>query len=164
MKNSVHADKKISELPRVGVNLVLAKGLENLRWFGRGPWESYDDRKASAMVGLYADTVSGQHVPYMLPQENGHKTEVRWLALQEKGRGGVRIAGEPLIDFSVSHFTDNDLYQAMHENELKPREEVHLNIDHRHRGLGQAACGPQPDEIFRIRPGTFTFGYRLMPF
>jgi beta-galactosidase len=100
----------------------------------------------------------------MLPQENAHKTEVRWLSLQEKGRGGLRIAGEPLIDFSVSHFTDNDLYRATHENELKPREEVYLNIDHQHRGLGQAACGPPPDDAFRIWPGTFAFAYRLRPF
>jgi beta-galactosidase len=163
VKNSVRAAKKLGELARVGVSLVLTKELEKLQWFGKGPWESYDDRKASAMVGLYTGTVAGQHVPYTLPQENGHKTEARWLSLQEKNHG-LRISGEPLIDFSVSHLTDNDLYRAMHEHELKPREEIYLNIDHQHRGLGQACCGPPPDDAFRIWPGTFAFGYRLQPF
>jgi beta-galactosidase len=69
-----------------------------------------------------------------------------------------------MIGFSVSHFTDNDLYQAMHQNELKPREEVYLNIDHRHRGLGQAACGSEPAEPFRIWPGTFASDYQLEAF
>jgi beta-galactosidase len=164
VRNVVRADKKLPELPRVGVNLILSKNLENLQYFGRGPWENYADRKASAMVGLYADTVTGQHVPYILPQENGHKTDVRWLSLREKGHAGLRIAGAPLLDFSVSHFTDHDLYQALHEHELKPREEVYLNIDHRHRGLGQAACGPEPDDAFRIWPGRFDFEYGLQPF
>ena len=163
VRNQIKADKKLPELPRVGVALVLPEQLENLQWFGRGPWENYPDRKAAAMVGLYAGTVTSQHVPYMVPQENSHKTDVRWLSLRGKGHGGLKVIGQPQFDFSVSHFTDNDLYQAMHENELKPRKEVHLNLDHLHRGLGQAACGPEPDDEFRIWPGAFTFGYQIQP-
>jgi len=164
VSNVVTCDKKAPELPRVGVNLVLSEKLENLQWFGRGPWESYGDRKACTTVGLYSDTVAGQHLPYILPQENNHKTDARWLSLSEKEGRGIKVMGQPLIDFSVSHLTDGDLYQAMHDNELKPRKEVYLNLDHRHRGLGQACCGPQPADPFRIWPGTFKFGYGLEPF
>ena len=69
----------ITDMPRVGVSMALAPGLEQLDWYGRGPWENYTDRKASAMVGLYQSTVSEQYVPYIMPQEHGHKTDVRWL-------------------------------------------------------------------------------------
>jgi len=164
VRNVVKADKKFPELPRVGVTLVLPGELENLKWFGRGPWENYDDRKAGTTVGLYSGTVVDQQVPYMVPQENGYKTDVRWLSLQEKDKAGLKVEGAPLIGFSARHCTDSDLFAALHSNELKSRKEIYLNIDHRHRGLGQAACGSEPEERFRIRPGTFSFDYRLQPF
>ena len=78
----------ISDIPRVGVNLTLVPGLEALDWFGRGPWENYADRKVSAMVGIYRSIVADQYVPYIMPQEHGHKTDVRWLALTDvRGQG-----------------------------------------------------------------------------
>jgi beta-galactosidase len=142
------------------VSLILNPGLEQLEWFGRGPWENYADRKASAMVGRYRSTVTEQYVPYIMPQEHGHKTEVRWLALTGD-RSGLRMEGEPTFEFSASHFTDNDLYSAFHTYELKPRPEVILNIDTVMRGLGTASCGPDTLEQYKIMQRQFEFVYRL---
>jgi len=89
-ENEFTIDKALPELPRVGVSLVLPPALEHLQWFGRGPWESYSDRKRSALFGIWETTVTDDYVPYILPQEYGNKTDVRWLRLHD----GKASAGE----------------------------------------------------------------------
>ncbi|MBD3244057.1 MAG: DUF4981 domain-containing protein, partial [Chitinivibrionales bacterium] len=74
VENRISVDSRMPELPRVGVQLMLAPGSERLEWYGRGPHESYWDRKCGAAVGRYRSTVDEQFVPYILPQENGNHT------------------------------------------------------------------------------------------
>jgi len=164
--NTIAVDRRLPELPRVGVTLTLPAGFERLEWFGRGPHESYCDRKAGAAVGLYSGTVAGQYVPYIMPQEHGNKTDVRWLALSGAGGVGVLFAplGPPLMECSVSHFTADDLYRAYHTNELSPRKETIVNLDYRQRGLGTGSCGPDTLPEYRLPPGKYTFSYRIRPF
>jgi len=89
VENEFAIDKALPELPRVGVSLVLPPALEHLQWFGRGPWENYSDRKRSALLGVWETTVTADYVPYILPQEYGNKTDVRWLRLHDgKTRAG----------------------------------------------------------------------------
>ena len=148
-------DEGLPELPRLGVALELPAGLELLEWHGRGPWENYRDRCASAHVGRYRTSVSADYVPYIMPQEYGNKTGVRWLTLLGSGdRPGLRVEAEHTgLEASVSHFTTRDLELALHTDELAPRPEVYLHLDHLQRGLGTASCGPDTAETFRIRPG-----------
>ena len=94
VENTVTISSGITDLPRVGVSLTLTPGLEKLDWFGRGPWENYADRKTSAIVGLYQSIVADEYVPYIMPQEHGHKSDVRWLALSDVRGQGLRVAGE----------------------------------------------------------------------
>ena len=161
VENSIRIGGDLCDLARIGVSLVLNPGLDQLKWFGRGPWENYPDRKASAMVGCYRSTVAEQYVPYIMPQENGHKTDVRWLTLTGIDGHGLRATGEPTFEFSVSHFTDSDLYAALHTYELKPRPEVYLNLDTVMRGLGTAACGPDTLDAYKIIKKKYHFSYRL---
>jgi beta-galactosidase len=161
VENTVRLGKGVTDIPRVGVSLALAPGLENLEWFGRGPWENYADRKASAMVGHYASTVSEQYVPYIMPQEHGHKTDVRWLSLTQNTGHGVQVVGSSTLEFSASHFTADDLYNARHTIDLKPRDEVFLSLDHAQRGLGTASCGPDTLEQYRLPDSEYSFVYRL---
>ena len=160
VENIVNVGKEPTDLPRVGVSMIVNPGLEQLEWFGRGPWENYPDRKASAMMGRYRSTVTEQYVPYIMPQEHGHRTDVRWLALTGD-QSRLTVRGEPTFEFSVSHFTDNDLYDAYHTYKLKPRPEVILNIDAAMRGLGTASCGPDTLEPYKIMQKRFEFVYRL---
>src|SRR5262249_53930136 len=74
VENEVRLGRELRDLPRVGVVLTLVPGLEQLEWFGAGPWESYPDRLASTVVGRFRGTVAGQYVPYILPQEHGHRS------------------------------------------------------------------------------------------
>jgi beta-galactosidase len=161
VENTVRLGKNITDIPRVGVSLVLMPGLEQLEWFGRGPLENYADRKASSMVGRYSSTVTAQYVPYIMPQEHGHKTDVRWLSLTNNKGFGVLVTGDPTIEFSASHFTANDLFGALHTTDLKPRDEVILNLDYAHRGLGTASCGPDTLEQYRLLESEYNWAYRL---
>jgi beta-galactosidase len=148
-----------ADLPRIGVVLTLAPGLERLEYFGRGPWENYPDRQASAVVGRYESTVTDEYVPYIAPQEHGHHGDVRWLRLTREDGTGIEVRGLPTIGFSASHFTAADLTAARHTSDLQPRPEVILSLDHAQRGLGTASCGPDTSPRYRLSAGTYRFAY-----
>jgi beta-galactosidase len=155
-------DKAIPDLPRLGVVLFLKPGFEKLRWFGRGPFENYSDRERAALVDLYESTVTDQYVPYIMPQEHGNHTEVRWLSL---GGENVRllVAAAGPMEFSASHYTAQDIDSAYHTFDLHPRSEVILNLDYRQRGLGTESCGPGTLEQYKIKPGRYAWSYTLQP-
>jgi beta-galactosidase len=161
VEHEVELGAQLRDLPRVGVLCVLEPGLERLEWLGQGPWESYADRQASALVGLYASTVTDEYVPYILPQEHGHHSAARWLALTDENGAGLRVEGRPTIGFGASHFTANDLYSARHTVDLTPRPEVYLSLDHAQRGLGTASCGPDTRPQYRLTEASYRFGYAL---
>ena len=161
VENRVRLGNGISDLPRIGVTMLLSPELEQLAWFGRGPWENYSDRKTAALVGRYQSTVSDQYVPYIMPQEHGHKTDVRWLQLTDGSGAGLRVEGEPTIEFTASHFTAEELYAARHTTDLQPRPEVILNLDAGQRGLGTASCGPDTLDKYRLLEREYQFVYRL---
>ncbi len=159
--NRVTSFGTLPSLPRVGVMLLLSPGLDQLSWFGRGPHESYCDRKAGAPVDLYRSTVAEQYVPYIMPQEHGNKVDVRWLELAGANRK-IRFVADGLMECSASHFTAGDLYQALHTSELTPRKETVVNIDYGQRGLGTGSCGPQTLPQYEINAGTYAFAYSIV--
>jgi beta-galactosidase len=161
VENRVSLGDEISDPPRIGVDVVLSPALEQLSWYGRGPWENYSDRKAGTRVGVYRSTVTDEYVPYIMPQEHGHKTDVRWLRLADAQGRGVQVEGEPVFEFSASHFTDEELYAARHTTDLQGRPEVILHLDGAHRGLGTASCGPDTLEEYRLLAREYRFTYRL---
>ena len=160
--NTFTVDKAIPDLPRLGVVLTLNPGFEKLRWFGRGPFENYSDRKRAALVDLYESTVTDQYVPYIMPQEHGNHTDVRWLSLEGQSAGLLVKAPGPL-EFSASHYTAQDLDAAYHTYDLHPRPEVILSLDFRQRGLGTESCGPGTLEQYKIKPGRYVWSYTLQP-
>ncbi len=160
VENVFLVDKKAADLPRLGVRLVLAPGYENLTWFGRGPLENYSDRKRSAMIDRYSGSVSDQYVPYIVPQEHGNHADTRWLSL-DNGRASLRILALGPLEFSASHFTAGDLFEASHTHELQPRRETILSLDYRQRGLGTASCGPDTAESYRVPSGRHAWNYLI---
>jgi len=149
-----------TDLPRVGVVLALAAKTECVSWHGRGPLENYSDRKAAAPVGLYTTTVSDLHVPYVMPQENGHRTDVRWVELGN-GDTALRFSGEPLLGFTASHFSTADLFAAKHTIDLVPRAETILSLDLAQRGVGTGSCGPDTFPHYRLSGRRHVFAYRI---
>jgi len=162
-ENVFTVDKALRDLPRLGVVMTLPAGFEKLKYFGRGPVENYPDRKSGALVDLYTSTVTDEYVPYVMPQEHGHHTDVRWLTLAAGNGPGLHVEANGPLEFSASHFTAQDLYAAHHTYDLKPRAETFLNLDLRHRGLGTASCGPDALPQFKITPGRYEWSYTLRP-
>ncbi len=150
-------------LPRLGLQLRLAAGLDAMTWFGRGPHESYVDRKASAQVGRYAGSVDDQYVPYVVPQENGNKTDVRWVAITDPEGVGLLAVGQPLLEVSAHHYTTENLTAAEHTNELEWQPEVTLNLDYGQSGLGGASCGPGTRREYLLPLAPTGFVVRLRP-
>ena len=151
-------------LPRIGLQLALPKAFDRAAWYGRGPGESYEDSKEANRVGLYASTVDGLYTPYVYPQENGNRTDVRWVSFTNLRGFGLMAQGDPVMNFSAHWYTSEDLDRAKHTYELKKRGFITLNLDHRQNALGSASCGPGPLEKYWLKPDEFRFRIRLKPF
>jgi beta-galactosidase len=163
VENFFAVAKEMPDLPRLGVVLTLPAGFDQLTWFGRGPWENYSDRKRSALVDLYHSSVTEQYIPYIMPQEHGNHTDVRWLTLDQGNGAALRIKAQGSLEFSVSHFTAQDITDSLHTYELeaKARPEIILNLDLTQRGLGTASCGPDTLDRYKIKPRHHTWNYTL---
>jgi beta-galactosidase len=163
VSNVFEVDEALDDLPRLGVTLTAPAGLEAVDWLGRGPLDSYSDRKRAAWLGRFSGTVTGQYVDYVMPQEHGNKTELSWLAVAGGG-AGVRFRPEGVCEGSVSHFTAGDLFAATHTTDLTPRPEVIVNLDVGQRGLGTGSCGPDTLERYRLGPGRHALSFVIEPF
>ncbi|MFI2506921.1 glycoside hydrolase family 2 TIM barrel-domain containing protein [Streptomyces sp. NPDC018972] len=153
-------------IPEVGTLLFLPRRLDRLHYYGRGPEENHWDRNTGTDVGRYSSTVAGQRTPYIRPQENGNKTDVRWAALTDGGGRGLLVSGEPLLEINASHFTPEDLsVGARHDYQLTPRDAVVLRVNHRQMGVGgDNSWGAHTHDEFKLladRDHAYT--YRLRP-
>jgi beta-galactosidase len=153
-------------LPEVGTLLFLPRRLDRLHYYGRGPEENMWDRNNSTDVGLYSGTVSEQWTPYLRPQENGNKTDVRWVALTDGSGRGLLACGEPLIEVNASHFTPEDLsVGARHDYQLTPRDAVVLRLNHRQMGVGgDNSWGAHTHDEYKLFANRdYAYTYRLRP-
>jgi beta-galactosidase/evolved beta-galactosidase subunit alpha len=149
--------------PRIGVQCRLPAGIDRARWYGRGPGESYADSKAGQRVGLWQATVDELFTNYIFPQENGNRTDVRWVALTDVRGLGLLASAEKTFDFSAHWYDALDLDCALHTYDLVRRDVVTLNLDLAQTGLGSNSCGPGPLPEYELRPGPFEFRLRLRP-
>jgi beta-galactosidase len=163
VSNRFHVAAALADLPRLGVTLTAPPGMEAVEWFGRGPGDSYSDRHRAAWIGRFEGSVTGQYVPYVVPQEHGNRTGVRWLALRGEG-AGVRFTPAAPCEGSVSHFTPEDLTAATHAHKLQPRPEVLISLDVGQRGLGTASCGPDTLDAYRLGAGDYELTFDIEGF
>lgn len=151
-------------LPRIGLQMTLPDAFHNVSWLGLGPGETYVDSKQAGRFGRYNMTVDDLYTPYIFPQENGNRSDVRWVALTNLRGSGLLAIGQPLIDFSAHRFGTMDLEIARHTHELVLRDEITLNLDYRQNGIGSGSCGPGPWSHYLLHPEEFKFVVRLRPF
>ena len=152
---------ELDDVARVGTTFEVVPGLEQVEWFGRGPHESYPDRRRGARVGRWRSTVTDLHVPYIRPQENGGRADVRWLELRDGQGRGLRLELDEPRQVSVSHFRPADLAAATHDGQLTPRQETVVHLDAAHRGLGTASCGPDTLPLYRLAAGEYRWSWSL---
>jgi beta-galactosidase len=140
-------------LPRLGIRFGLARA-DTVTWFGGGPGEAYPDTRAASMVGRWRSTVDDLQTPYVRPQENGARADVRWAEL-----GGLRIEGDPAFWFSARRWTNEQLDAAGHLTDLTAGDTVWVNLDHGQMGIGSQSCGPGalPRYHLRAEPAAFSF-------
>ena len=163
LEHTVRVAGDVPALARVGVKLTLPGTYERFTWYGRGPHESYGDRKQSARVGVYRSTVRAEYVPYIKPQEHGNKTDVRWAALTDRRGAGLVVVGNPVFEVSAHHFTARDLDVAQHTHELEPRDDITLNVDCAQSGLGSASCGPGVLPQYQLMQPEYKYCLRFRP-
>ncbi|TGU99140.1 beta-galactosidase subunit alpha, partial [Mesorhizobium sp. M00.F.Ca.ET.186.01.1.1] len=102
--------------------------------------------------------------PYVFPQENGNRTDTRWMSITDQRGIGLFASGQPTMDFSALRYDTDDLEQAKHVTDLVKRDYVTLHLDYRQNGLGSNSCGPKQSEQHALRPEAFRFQLRLAPF
>jgi beta-galactosidase len=154
----------LPDLPRFGMQMAVPREFERMTWYGRGPHESYADRKTGASVGLWSGDVHEEWHPYVRPQETGNKTDVRWLALTDHKGVGILAVGMPRIEASAWPFALEDLELAGHPHELARRDTITWNIDHGQMGVGgddSWGARPHPEYTLPARPMRYRF--RLRP-
>jgi len=152
--------RALDDLPRIGVRWKLQPGFEQFAWYGRGPHETYVDRRASGIVAVHRSSVSDQYVPYILPQDHGNLTDVRWLEL---GRDSVRlrVTAAATLEASASHYPHEVLTGAFHTYEIAPDPCTWLCLDVMQRGVGGASCGPDTLAQYRTVAGRHELAYTV---
>ncbi|MEM9186255.1 MAG: glycoside hydrolase family 2 TIM barrel-domain containing protein, partial [Planctomycetota bacterium] len=155
----------LPELMRFGMRLPIANWMSQAAWYGRGPHESYPDRKTSALVGLYKSPVAALHFPYGKPQENGNRTDTRWAAFTDSEGRGLIVTGDPIIQFSATRYDPRRLVYARHEYEVGSRHRhTTVMIDGVQRGVGGInSWGARPLAEYRPKERRYRYGYRLSP-
>lgn len=156
--------EELPPLPRFGVELVMPDSFNQLTWFGRGPHECYADRKESGKLGVYSGSVEDQFVPYIKPQENGNKSDVRWSSLMNQEGIGLLFTGESTFDTSVHHYTTEDLTTTKHVHRLTRVDQTIVKLDARQSGLGNHSCGYAPTlDTYLIKAEPMNFTIRIRP-
>ncbi len=169
----------LSETPRIGLSFELNRNLDQVSWYGRGPYESYWDRKTGAPLGTYSGTVAEQYWAYLRPQENGNKTDVRWMELKNEKGNGLLIEGVPTIDFSVHHqvmedfeskertdgrHVDGEPVKNRHTIDVLQRELTTVNIDYRQMGLGgDTSWGAKTHAEYTLDGKSYSYSFIIRP-
>jgi len=149
--------------PRVGLRMAVPAGLRRVEWFGRGPGEAYADTGRAARVGRFAASVEELQTPYLYPQENGNRADVRWATLGDGRGNGIRVEGEPTVHLTVRPWTSEQLDRARHPTDLRPEGRLWVNLDLAQQGIGSASCGPGVLPAYRLDPAPASLTVRLYP-
>ncbi|MBK1875347.1 glycoside hydrolase family 2 TIM barrel-domain containing protein [Pelagicoccus mobilis] len=158
------ADETLPNLLRVGMAMGVASDYDKMTFFGKGPWENYIDRVQSAEVGVYSGSVADFIVEYVRPQENGNRTGVRWLCLEDSEDGEVRIDGDQHLSVSVWPWSAENLHEAKHPYDLVYQGYNTVNIDLVQAGVGgNDSWSPKSQAIekYRIPSGKYEYGFTM---
>ncbi len=171
--------ESLPEIIRFGVNLVMPREFDQISWLGRGPHESYQDRYTSALVGLYSGAVADQYFPYVRPQENGNKIDVRWMSITNKDGVGFEFIGMPLLSVSAHHNIMEDFESPdrtdsgaklglkmvrRHIDDVVPRNLTSVNIDYKQQGVGgDDSWGAWTHDQYRLREKAYNYSFRICP-
>jgi len=169
VENTLKAGQNLPWIPRLGMNMRLKGTLNQVDWLGRGPFENYLDRKTAAFVGLYHNTTDGMYTSYVRPQENGYRTDVKWVSVNDGKTVGIYFEGSPSLGFSTLPYTYDDLkgfeHGGKHGNLLQKQTFTDLNLDYLQCGVGgNDSWGAWPMEKYLIPAKDYSWSYRMRPY
>lgn len=163
----VKPNADLPPLPRVGIEMNLEKSLDQVSWYGRGPFECYPDRNAAAQVAVYEKNVDELHVPYIVPGESGGRADVRWATFLNKNGFGIyasKYGSSPPMQMSASYYSTSELDRAAHNYELVKGDNIEVHLDHKHMGLGgDDSWSPCVHDQYLVPPVPYSFSVRLSP-
>lgn len=143
-----------SPIPRLGITMSLPITVTGMTWFGSGPGEAYADSREASRIGTWSATLPELQTPYVRPQENGHRADVRWAKL----KGGPRLSFDEPLGVTLRPWTSQALEAAKHTVDLSPDDRVWLTLDVAQHALGTAACGPLPQGRYVLVARPFKMG------
>ena len=165
LQNTFTPNGTFPPFAKVGLQFEMPVGYNQVQWYGRGPYETYADRKSSAKVGLYGGTVDEQHFPYIMAQENGNKTDVRWLAVTDADGLGLLAISDSVFNASVHNYTDAALLAAKKPGVPLLKDSVTVvNLDLAQMGLGgDDSWSPRVHEPYQLPAKVYSYSFRLRP-
>lgn len=149
-------------LPRFGLRLFLPKEMDQIRYFGLGPVESYVDKRRASYHGLFETSVKDMHEDYLRPQENGSHWDCDYVEVSGS-RTGLTAVGSRTFSFNASFYTEEELTEKAHNYELQEAGYTVFCVDYRQNGIGSNSCGPELLKRYRLDEETFSFQIRLKP-
>lgn len=154
----------LPELPRFGMRMVMNGDYKIMAWYGRGPFESYVDRNTAAFIDRYQGNVMDQYTPYVVPQENGNKTDVRWASWVNEAGNGIKIEGDVPLSIGAHHYHEQDLEISSHINEVAMKNIVEVHIDLEQMGVGaDQSWGAYPYDQYRLLKNEYAYGFVVRP-
>lgn len=161
VENRLECARGLPDLPRIGIQFAVGDGFSDVRYLGMGPHENYCDRVAACWLDEFETSVADMYTPYIMPQECGNRTGLRWLELENKATEQcirVSAVGESLEGKALS-YSDEMIFAGKHTFDLKSTGLTWVSIDHRQRGLGSASCGPDTLETYKIPAASYAWSF-----
>jgi beta-galactosidase len=148
-------------LPRIGVDWIFDKSLDNVQWYGRGPQENYPDRKSGYKTGVYKSTVTEMYEPYLIPQDYGLRTDNRWVRMTDEKGIGLEFRGDKLFNFSAQPYSTENLTKALYTYQLHPFDGITFNLDYATSGVGCTALSVFT--AYQVMPQRYDFRLTIKP-
>jgi beta-galactosidase len=150
-------------LPKVGLQWNMNKAFNKVSWYGRGPFETYPDRKSGAKIGVYSNSVEGFAEKYLIPQDYGSRTDNRWVKLEDADGTGVEISGSDLFNFSAQQYSTDNMSRSRYNYQLQPLIASYVfTLDYATSGVGCTAISVL--DKYRVYPQLYHFTTTWKPY
>ncbi|MBQ6856465.1 MAG: DUF4981 domain-containing protein [Lachnospiraceae bacterium] len=163
MKMNVIRHPEFPMLPRFGLRLFLDRKMDQMKYYGMGPMESYRDKHRASYHSVFESSVEALHEDYIRPQENGSHYDCSYVIASGENYSLAAVS-DKTFSFNASVYTQEELTMKKHNFELEDSGNVVLCLDYAQNGIGSNSCGPELKKEYRLDDDTFTFNMKLIPY
>lgn len=157
----------LPNIPKIGMQMAIERRYDNIEWFGKGTMENYIDKNYGADEGVYKLLIQEFMENYVVPQENGNRTDVRWMFLNRPARReGLLVVADSLLSMSAWPYTEENISNAKHTNKLTDAGFITLNIDLVQMGVGGNDSWSDvaaPLEKYQLPSKAYSYSFYLLP-